>query len=212
VMIATVTELSFDIVGLISALVSTMGFSLQNIFSKKVLKETTIHHLSLLHMLAKLALFMFLPVWFVLDVRKIANDNTWIESNKVFETCCLLFLDGLLNFLQNVIAFSILNLVTPLTYSVANATKRISVITVSLLLLRNPVTLPNVFGMSLAISGVFMYNKAKYDAHQAKMAKPLLPTTVSKNQENHIGNALFNESMLQNGHINSNFTPHLQVM
>ena len=69
------------------------------------------------------------------------------------EVLGLLVVDGALHWLQNILAFTLLKLVTPLTYAVANVTKRIAVISVSLLLLKNPVTATNVGGMLMAVIG-----------------------------------------------------------
>ncbi|KAH8373641.1 solute carrier family 35 member E1 homolog [Drosophila serrata] len=176
--IATVTEISFDMMGLISALISTMGFSMQNIFSKKVLKDTNIHHLRLLHLLGKLSLFIFLPLWLYMDSFAVFRHNA--IKNLDYRVIALLFADGVLNWLQNIIAFSVLSLVTPLTYAVASASKRIFVIAVSLLILGNPVTWINCLGMTLAIVGVLCYNRAK------QITKGREAPTLPLSQSSHI--------------------------
>lgn len=172
VAVATVTEISFDIVGLLSALMATAGFAIITVYSKKALKDTGMHHLRLLHKLGFMAAIMFLPVWLLIDAPVIPSElNT--------EVLTLLVIDGALHWLQNLLAFTLLKLVTPLTYAVANVTKRIAVITVSLLLLKNPVTWTNMGGMMMAILGVFCYNRAKY---RENLEMKTLPTALPKKQ------------------------------
>ena len=51
----------------------------------------------------------------------------------------LLIVDGTFHWLQNILAFTLMKIVNPLTYSVANVTKRIAVISGSLVMMKNEV-------------------------------------------------------------------------
>lgn len=175
VCIATVTEISFDIVGLCSALFATLGFSLQTIFSKKTLKDTGLHHMNLLLILSRYSTLCFLPFWLVFDVTRIVQDSSVLEHDNKLFAVGLILLDGIFNMLQNVFAFTVLAMVNPLSYAVANATKRVVIIGASLVLLRNPVTFMNVIGMLIAVFGVLLYNWAKYYQKIAAERQRLLP-------------------------------------
>lgn len=71
----------------------------------------------------------------------------------------LLAASGVLSFLQNLLSFTLIHRLTAVSYAVANTTKRITVISISLLTLKNPVTPLNMVGMFMAIVGVFAYNR-----------------------------------------------------
>ncbi|XP_001601422.2 solute carrier family 35 member E1 homolog [Nasonia vitripennis] len=172
VAIATVTEISFNLTGLLSSLASTMTFSLQNIYSKKVMHDTGIHHLSLLSMISKLSLFMFLPIWLVYDARDMLQSLSAVEISS--RTLALLLLDGFLNWLHNIAVFSVMSNLTPLTFAVASACKLIFVIAVTLVIIGNPVSTANVLGMALAITGVICYNKVKFEQRQLVIVKKAL--------------------------------------
>jgi len=182
VVISSCTELLFDIVGLISALTSTVSTALLNVYAKKSMTDHKLHYMKMLYFVSCSSVVCMTPIWLIMDVsRLITFDYSTIDS-PVNTILTGMFIVSVSNFLQNAAAFGFLNMVNPVSYAVANCTKRIFIIGTSLLMLHNPVTMTNVGGMFTAIFGVACYNKVKYDEQMRKkqlLAAPVLPLTTS---------------------------------
>jgi solute carrier family 35 protein E1 len=93
-----------------------------------------------------------------------------------------MLVDGLCNFVYNVLAFTMISRLSPLSYVIAGSTKRLVVIIISILILHNPVTKMNLLGVGLAVIGVVLYNKIKYDEKKQELLlkstsiQPILPS------------------------------------
>ena len=59
------------------------------------------------------------------------------------------------------ISYMILSRVSPVTHSVGNCMKRVTVIVVTLIYFKNPVSPLNMAGTAMALTGVFLYSRAK---------------------------------------------------
>jgi solute carrier family 35 protein E1 len=165
VIIASFTEMSFNLAGLLSSLFSTFLHSFINVLIKKVFDDTQMHPITLLCVSSQLAAVILFPLWLLTDGVTLSNELIHgLKSGEQppdFYFIFLLFAAGFVSFIQNLCAFALIHQLTTLSYAITNTTKRIAVIVISLVIFKNPVTPMNCFGMFLAVIGMFVYNRAK---------------------------------------------------
>ncbi|KAI3640956.1 hypothetical protein MIR68_001834 [Amoeboaphelidium protococcarum] len=191
VMLACSSEISFNMVGLLCALASTLIFVCQNIFSKKLFKQRTLDKLNMLLYSNSLSFIFMCPIWFwseghgwfvksdvAPDLHAAQSEADW----SMYTVSSLFILNGLSHFMQNVFAFSILSLVSPVTYSIASLIKRIVVIVASILWFGQHVENVQICGIVLTFVGLWMYQHVKHDMHASPSA-----SSVSSSQSRHAG-------------------------
>jgi solute carrier family 35 protein E1 len=158
VCLSSFTELNYNFIGFATAILSTAIFSAQNIYSKVLFKSKQIDHINLLLYTSVAAFIILLPPWLFTESTQLING---LNSNGTYGY--LILANGFCHFMQSMVAFKVLSMVSPLTYSVANTCKRIFVIISSILYFGNVVAPLNGVGITLALGGVFWYNKVQYD-------------------------------------------------
>ncbi|PNS14467.1 hypothetical protein CAC42_3753 [Sphaceloma murrayae] len=197
-----------EFLGLIYAFGSALLFVTQNIVSKTLFTEAAKAEadglpprfrkpdkLNLLCYSSGLALLFTLPLWFwseglgliadffadasvELSGRPGSLDHGRLALEFVF--------NGTFHFTQSLVAFVLLGLVSPVTYSVASLIKRVFVIVFAVLWFGNTLTGTQASGIALTIVGLYLYDRIS-DADKAdrklreksQAGTPLLPVTVN---------------------------------
>jgi drug/metabolite transporter (DMT)-like permease len=100
------------------------------------------------------------PFWLFTDGSSLLDFTATYPTSRLV---ILFILNGASHFAQNLLAFNILSLVSPVTYSIASLVKRIFVISASIIYFGDSVSFLQGCGISMTFFGLYLYNEAKRD-------------------------------------------------
>jgi solute carrier family 35 protein E1 len=161
--LAAATELNFNTTGFVGAMISNIAFVFRNIFSKKGMTTgKQVGGMNYYACLSILSLVFLTPFAFAVEGPKawvagwdVANATIgpqvfwWVVAQSVFYH------------LYNQVSYMSLNEISPLTFSIGNTMKRVTVIVSSIIIFHTQVLPINAVGAAIAIGGTFLYSQAK---------------------------------------------------
>lgn len=205
VVLACSVEFSGNLFGVLCAFGGALIFVTQNIFSKKLFNaeaqaeadgpatttQKKLDKLNLLCYCSGLAFVLTFPIWLWTDALPLYSAplslTTHTKPSPAPSSSQYLlaefFFNGIFHFAQNMLAFILLSLVSPVTYSVASLIKRVFVIVIAIVWFGNSTTSIQAVGISLTFFGLYLYDRTSDSAKADRRAKlesmrigrPLLP-------------------------------------
>ncbi|KAG6755425.1 hypothetical protein POTOM_041248 [Populus tomentosa] len=151
-----------SISGFMGAMISNLAFVFRNIFSKRGMKGKSVSGMNYYACLSILSLFILTPFAIAVEGPQVwaagwqtalsqigPNFIWWLAAQSVFYH------------LYNQVSYMSLNEISPLTFSIGNTMKRISVIVSSIIIFHTPVQPINALGAAIAILGTFLYSQIR---------------------------------------------------
>ncbi|KAK6264678.1 hypothetical protein SCA6_020112 [Theobroma cacao] len=168
VSMASLTELSFNWTGFISAMISNISFTYRSIYSKKAM--TDMDSTNVYAYISIIALFVCIPPAIILEGPQLIKHGFGDAIAKVGMTKFIsdLFWVGMFYHLYNQLATNTLERVAPLTHAVGNVLKRVFVIGFSILIFGNKISTQTGIGTVIAIAGVAIYSFIKARMEEEK--------------------------------------------
>ncbi|GMI77639.1 triose-phosphate / phosphate translocator, ACCLIMATION OF PHOTOSYNTHESIS TO ENVIRONMENT 2 [Hibiscus trionum] len=171
VSMASLTELSFNWTGFISAMISNISFTYRSIYSKKAM--TDMDSTNVYAYISIIALIFCIPPVIFFEGPQLMKHgfNDAIAKVGMTKFVTDLFWVGMFYHLYNQLATNTLERVAPLTHAVGNVLKRVFVIGFSILVFGNKISTQTGIGTAIAIAGVAAYSfiKAKLEEEKRQM-------------------------------------------
>ncbi|KAI3825789.1 hypothetical protein L1987_07430 [Smallanthus sonchifolius] len=160
--LAALTELNFNMTGFMGAMISNLAFVFRNIFSKRGMKGKSVSGMNYYACLSLLSLLILTPFAIAVEGPKMwaagwqnavseigPHFIWWVAAQSIFYH------------FYNQVSYMSLDEISPLTFSIGNTMKRISVIVSSIIIFHTPVQPINALGAAIAIFGTFLYSQSK---------------------------------------------------
>lgn len=208
VIMACSASLGGNFIGLTYAFGSAVLFVTQNIVSKTIFNEAAKAEadgapigrrkpdkLNLLCYSSALAFLFTCPIWLWSEGFSIAFD-LWKDGSIDLRVrpgsldhgalAAEFIFNGTFHFLQSLVAFVLLGMISPVSYSVASLIKRVAVIIFAIVWFGSPMTRIQGFGFTMTFLGLYLYDRTSDAAKMDKRARakeerrePLLPLNAS---------------------------------
>ena len=174
VALASMTEVSFCWAGFLAAMGSNITFQSRNVLSKKMMGLSSIKgaidNINLFSVITMLSCLVCLPIAVSMEGVKFTPAAISAVGVSFQDLSQRLLIAGFCFQMYQQISYMILSRVSPVTHAVGNCMKRVTVIVVTLLYFKNPVSPLNMAGTALALSGVFLYSQES-QGEKKKQAK-----------------------------------------
>lgn len=161
--LAAASELNFSMIGFLGAMISNVAFVFRNVASKKGMqKGKQVGGMNYYACLSMMSCVLLLPFAVAVEGPSMwaAGWDAAIQSvGHQFPVWVVL--QCVLYHLHNQVSYMSLDQISPLSFSIGNTMKRVTVIVTSILIFRTPVSPINALGAAIAILGTFLYSQAK---------------------------------------------------
>lgn len=172
-------ELLVALVGFLSAVLSTAINNAQNIYSKVLFGKERIDPVSLQIYLSAISLIIMSPGSVLQLMHHVITSDD--PAHKFFapspQIAAGLAIAGFVNFVSSQLAFNTLNLISPLSYSVANTFKRVCIAVIAIFYFNERLSPVNGVGIAVSITGVFIYERKSRALREARMYRKVPPDT-----------------------------------